>query len=451
VYYSLYVIRNPHNSYIMARTRSKPAAKASNEATPAKTPTTNIKSLPLAVENAPKLFVLPKDTSKNTRIVKLDNPATGVPSRYLFCAQKGFYEFTRIAASKKACKSWLITSDGKDEEVKDSPEDELELGSGYVTKSPDIYIATPIDTLFLILPALAPKNSKDTKQLFLCLDDHLDTLSTSSPHWKSLLGLYPALKERIEKRMKLVCDTVDAGDETMYRLSREKLFGMLVKKAERMSVGTLPASLEEKFIKSALDVPIMNIKREESGLSEIPVLEDAATPSTNTESQVSTSTTTDSQGTVSTAATSLSSTTEEQAKPALTTPEGVPHLLRLRTSLTYLTSTYIPSTLHTPLSTLLASSTLPNFAPLTTYLTSLSALKSEALSLRSISDNISRKRGFEDDDEKVAEREEKKRKKEEDEKRKKQESRAVKQLKKVDVSGMKKMSSFFTKAPAKKV
>jgi hypothetical protein len=435
----------------MARTRSKPASKASKEASLTKTPATNINSLPPAVENAPKLFVLPKDTSKDTRIITADNPATGVPSRYLFCAQKGFYEFTRIAAPKNACKSWLITSDGIDEEEKKDEEQEgLELGSGFVTKSPDIYIATPIDTLFLILPALAPKNAKDTKQLFLCLDDHLDTLCTSASHWKSLLRSFPTLKERIKKRMKLVCDTVDAGDETMYRLSQEKLFRVLVKKAERMSAGALPASLEEKFIKTALEVPIMSIKREESGLSEISVLEDAARLSINAESQVSTTTSTHSQETVSTAATSFSSTTEEQAKPALTTPEGIPHLLRLRTSLTFLTSTYIPLTLLTPLSTLIASSTLPNFALLTTHLASLSALKAEALSLRSISDNISRKRGFEDDDEKVAEREEKKRKKEEDEKRKKQESRAVKQLKKVDVSGMKKMSSFFTKVPAKK-
>jgi hypothetical protein len=438
----------------MARTRSKPAPKASKEAPTTSTPSTNIKSLPPAVENAPKLFVLPKDTSKDKRIVTLDNPATNVPSRYLFCAQKGFHEFTRIAAPRKACKSWLITSDGKDrEEVgEDKGEEEkgLELGSGYVTTSPDLYIATPVDTLFLILPSLAPKNAKDTKQLFLSLDDHLDTLSSSSPDWKSLLRAFPTLKSRIEKRMNVVCDTVDAGDETMYRLSQEKLLRVLVKKAERMSEGTLPASLEEKFIKTALEVPIMSIKREESGLSEISILEDAATPETNTESQTSTTTTIESQGTSSTAATSFSTTMEEQAKPALATPPEIPHLLRLRTSFTYLTLTYIPSTLHISLTTLLASSTAPSFQPLDTHLASLATLKAEALSLRSISDNISRKRGFEDDDEKVAEREEKKRKKEEDEKRKKQESRAVKQLKKVDVSGMKKMSSFFTKAVPKK-
>ena len=93
-------------------------------------------------------------------------------------------------------------------------------------------------------------------------------------------------------------------------------------------------------------------------------------------------------------------------------------------------------TLRTPLLALLSA----RFAPLEAHLSSIAALKSEALSLRSLSDNISRKRAVELD-------EEKKRKKEEEAIKKKNEGRGVKQLKKVDTSGMKKMSSFFTVKP----
>ncbi|KAF2712795.1 hypothetical protein K504DRAFT_464857 [Pleomassaria siparia CBS 279.74] len=458
----------------MARTRSKPAPKGkpSKEA-PIEPVTSTAKRLPPAVTNAPKLFVLPKDTSKDTRVVTLPNSATGTPSRYLFCAEKGFYEFTRIGAAKKACKSWLITSSlsegekekgngqDKEEEAKKDAEGEMELGSGFLAKNPDLFIATPVDTLFLLLPALSPKSAKDAKakQHFLSLDDHLDNLSSTSPHWISLLAQFPQLRTRIEKRLAVICDTVDAGDEIMYRLSHTKLVAVLVKKAERMSANGLPASLEDKFIKTALEVPIMNVKREESALSETTctVVEDAAaatttTPSTNGESQISVSVSSmDSQPSVTTATTTTSvsaTVTEELSTPALTTPPSIPPLLRLRTSLTYLSSAYIPGTLHPILTPLLLD--LPIFAPLATHLAALTSLKTEALSLRSISDNITRKRNFEDDDEKVAEREEKKRKKEEDEKKRKLESRAVKQLKKVDTSGMKKLSSFFTKAPAKK-
>jgi hypothetical protein len=132
----------------------------------------------------------------------------------------------------------------------------------------------------------------------------------------------------------------------------------------------------------------------------------------------------------------------------------VPGLLRLRTALTYIFNAYVPRTLHTPLQTLLSSAqstlALPSFTTLDTHLTALAKLKAEAVALRSISDNISRKRGYEEDEEKAAEREEKKRKKEEEDRRKKSENRSIKQLKKVDTSGMKKLSSFFSKVPAKK-
>lgn len=123
--------------------------------------------------------------------------------------------------------------------------------------------------------------------------------------------------------------------------------------------------------------------------------------------------------------------------------EEVKDLLRLRTALSYITTCYIPPHISTTL-------TYPSidFSPLDTHLKYLASLHEEARALRSLSDNITRKRGH-DDDEAAEERAEKKRKKEEDEKRKKSESNATKQLKKVNTTGMKKMSSFFTKVPKK--
>ncbi|KAF2178828.1 hypothetical protein K469DRAFT_642052, partial [Zopfia rhizophila CBS 207.26] len=436
----------------MARTRSKPTPKE-NDAEPDPTST---KLLPPSVENPPKLFILPKDTSSEARIVTLDNPATAAPSRYLFCPEKGFYEFTRIAAPKKTPRSWLITpdqtpKDGKTQEessaeqAKEKPveeQDGVDMSQSYIANSSDLFIATPIDIFFLLLPALSPKSAKETKQHFLCIDDHLDTLS-SSPHLKSLLQT-PKLREMIERRMEALCDTVDAGDEKMYRLSTQKVLEVLVKKAERMT-RNFPKSMEDKFVKPQLEIPVIGIRREESSISI------STATATDSQSQCTT-TATDFQTSVestSTVATS-NSVVEEEAKPAIETPPEVPHLLRLRTSLTYLLSSYIPPSLSPILTSLLKSpSSVPDFIPLDTHLTALSKLRAEAAALRSIYDNVSRKRGFEEDEEKMAEREEKKRKKEEEDKRKKMESRGVKQLKKVDVSGMKKLSSFFAKAPAK--
>ncbi|KAL6711234.1 hypothetical protein ACN47E_005765 [Coniothyrium glycines] len=431
----------------MARTRSKPAKATPKESTPE--PAQSVaRPLPTATTNPPKLFVLPRDTSKEARIVTLDDPATGTPSKYYLCPDKGFYEFTRIAAPKKDCKSWLITGNDDSGANADQEAQDLQIGSGYITKSADLFIATPIDLLFLILPALTPKSAKETKQHFLTLDDHLDKLSSSSRHWKTILSHYASLGAMVEKKMRTVCDTVDAGDETMYRISHDKLLDILVKKAERMVQNGLPASLEEKFIKTALQVPIMNIKREDSTLSAVSTTDNTSTTQTPEQQEPSQSSSADSQTTTSTTLT----TPETPAAPAISTfstPPEIPHLLRLRTALTYLSSAYLSPILRTLTTTLLSTRQSLDFTPLTAHLSTIARLKAEATALRSISDNISRKRAIAEDDDKVAEREEKKRKKEEEDRKKKMEGRGIKQLKKVDTSGMKKMSAFFTKAPKK--
>jgi hypothetical protein len=433
-------VEDPHNSpppssrdNTMARTtRSKPKAK---EPTP-EPPVSTIKPLSASTTNPPSLFVLPRTTSKEARIVSLDNPAHGAPSRYLFCPDKGFHEFTRIAAPKKACRSWLLaggtTEDGHDREQEGS------IAGGYVSKSADLFVATPVDVLFLVLPALAPKSAKDTQQHYLALDDYLDKLSSSSRTWRALLSQYSSLIPLIEKRMRALCDTVEAGSESMYRLSHDKLLALLLKRAESMVTHGLPPSLEEKFVKSALDIPIMNIKREDSTLSAMSTEQLSATTSMTSDTSADTAIT-------------VPDTHDQPTKPVLQTTPQIQYLLRLRTSLTYLTSSYLPPTLRSIITSLLSqsSSTLPDFSALDMHLAAIASLKSEAAALRSISDNISRKRAFEDDDEKIAEREEKKRKKEDEEKKKKSEGRSIKQLKKVDTSGMKKMSAFFTKVPKK--
>ena len=313
-----------------------------------------------------------------------------------------------------------------------------------MTKNADLFLATPIDLLFLILPVLAPmsKSVKEEKQHFLALDDYVDVLSASSRHWQSLFAQYPTLKDMLEKKMRLLCDTVDAGDETMYRISHGKLLAILFKKSERMVRIGLPPSMEEKFVKSALDVPIMSIRREESTPSAI---SESGTSIPAADCQMSATAATGSRITGS-----APDKVELPVEPTILAPEGIPHLLRLRTAFTYLTSSYLPLALATTMTTLLSASTAPNFAPLTEHLSTIAKLKSEAAALRSISDNISRKRQLEYDEDKIAEREEKKRKKEEEDKKKKSEGRGIKALKKVDTTGMKKMSAFFSAKPKAK-
>jgi hypothetical protein len=403
--------------------------------------------------NPPQLFILPKKASAESRVVTLHNPRWSKPTRYLVCPETGFYEFTRIAAPSSTPRSWLIEGargvvkkSGDDEpvEVSTSTSEDFET---HITKDGEIFVATPYDPLFLVLPALAADSGK--KRMFLSSDDHIDKLTETSPHLQHILR---GAKTRtlIEARMAAVCDSVEAGDETMFRLSETKLLEELLSKAQRL---TLPKSMEEKFVSKPLEAPVLTRRSQPHPVqtTETSIEEGPGTPMTETtESQASISSveTSDSattQVSVSTAATTPSTepSEEETITAAMTPSPEVLSLQRLRVAFNFITSAYLPPSLASVVrSSLSAAESKTNFAPLEDYLSRLSKLKQEVLASRAATD-YSRKRGLDDIED---ERAEKKRKKEEEEKRKKAgESRGVKNLKKVNVSGMKKMSDFFKK------
>lgn len=337
-------------------------------------------------------------------------------------------------------------------------------------EKPDLLLATPLDPLFLILPALAAEGVEERgKQMFLSTSHYLDRLEEASPHFRRLMRGGEQVQKNVEAmfeaRIAAVCESMDIGDgEMLYRLSVPKLLGVLVEKARRIVDGVLfPSSMEEKFVRQALVVPVLSVRREESGVSIAEqdqqagaergseIASEAST--SQQDSQASSVMTTTS---VSTATTSISSSQQDSLPPTETKDKEnqIPHLLRLRTTLTYLLTSYIPPPLQTPLTTALSSSPSSpppiNFEPLTKHLTHLTTLRAEAQTLRSLSDNISRKRSaIDEDDEEAREKAEvKKRKKEEEEIRRKNVSRGVKALEKVDRSGMKTLSAFFGAAGA---
>ena len=128
-----------------------------------------------------------------------------------------------------------------------------------------------------------------------------------------------------------------------------------------------------------------------------------------------------------------------------TRPAEMQHLLRLRTALDFLLANYVPSQVSLSLRTLLSTSiSAPiDFKPLEGHLDQLDSLRRQAIAARSLSD-YSRKRSINEDEEAGDTRAEKKRRKDEEEKRKRAgESRGLRDLKRTDVSGMKKMSDFF--------
>ncbi|KAI9051169.1 hypothetical protein LZ554_005271 [Drepanopeziza brunnea f. sp. 'monogermtubi'] len=412
--------------------------------------------------NPPHLFVLPKNLSKDARIVALENPRYFSHDRYVICPENGFYEFTKVATPKTTPRSWLLSPEAREdvkEEAGTEKEKEKEKGkekesdklNGYVMNTADLMVATPIDPLFMALSALSPlpteKASGPVKKLFLSCYDYMEKMAKVSPHFASFSRVEP-IRAMLESRMASVCDTVEAGDEIMYRLSEEKLLGELLKKAKRMTEKGLPTSMEEKFVRKALDAPMLSMKREASSLSETAEEEEAATPGTQTTADTAPS----SFSEASTAATSnlehmptIGAVEKQKELASINAPDGVAELLRIRTALFFICSAYIAPHVTELLKKGLSSSTTStiDFAPLDSHLAHLAKLRQDALASRSLGD-FSRKRSMAAEDGET--RAEKKRKQDEEDKKKKaNQSRGVQQLKKVNTSGMKKMSDFFKK------
>ncbi|OTB11176.1 hypothetical protein K445DRAFT_322361 [Daldinia sp. EC12] len=454
----------------MARTTRSKASASTAATSETKSTPSNTKSrytLPTESINPPKLFILPTSATKDAKIISLLNPRYAKPTRYLVCPETGIYEFTRIAAPKATPRSWLIECGNTGKVEEKTSEDGAELGA-YITKGADLYVATLIDPLFLILPAFADQsaNTKDGKRMFISGDDHLDSIREKSPHLSEIVR-WGNIRTLLESRMAAICDTAEAGDETMFRFNEDKLLTEVLGKAQKMSEQSLPKSMEEKFVTKVLEAPVVGMKRENTttlSVSQTETQVQSETPaSTSTgstpkpesvESQSSTSSMETAPSLVSEVSTAATSVVEESITTTTTTAELTPSLgaspeiitlQRLRTAFNFICSCYIAPSQATQLQTKLKEQNPPpvDFTPLDNYLEEISKLRQELAAARSVGD-YSRKRVL--DEEELADRAEKKRRKEEEEKRKKAgESKGVRDLKKVNTVGMKKMSDFFKK------
>ena len=443
--------------------------RSSTSSSPVKPKTSNKILLPSAEEEPYKIFVLPSNTSEDARFVLLRNPHDGARRRFFFCPNQGLFEITKISPTTLDYRSILLApeftekeaaSDGNDgpdtlQASIDGDSSTMQTGlkdksfRGHVSRSSELFVATPFDPVFILLPMLDQQTSNSRadpgKTLFQPFDDLLDEQLEDDKHLRHVLT-NSMFRSELLKAMDRICDSVDAGDEKMYRLSLQKLYEYILTKAHRVVDVGLPASLEDRFVTRALEVPMLSVKREETVVSvEAENNEGGAgsfTPGSSESQSTATSTVT------SVAVSEVSSVTSvgmvEQTPSAM-----LYHLQRLRTAFSFITASYLHPSLTARLTDMSGrSEASPDFGPLDEHLSHIAKLRAEALATRSVSD-FARKRQF-DDDETAEDRAEKKRKQEEEDKKKKsQESRGVRDLKRVNVSGMKKMSDFFAKKPLK--
>lgn len=425
------------------KTRSAPASKASkaSKTNPEEQP----KSL-VPAETPSKTFILPSGISENARLLSLPEPQSGELARYFFCPVRGVYEFTVVAPPAHMARSILFTPQSRETSTPSKDNESKPCAQGSITKKAELLVATPIDVMFFMVSLLAP-SSKSGPALFQPLDDIIDSHDDMPKHLRQLLydGTFRAsLMSRVES----ICDMVEAGDEKMFRFNEGKLFKELVAKAERMADRGLPASLEERFVRQALATPLMAVKRQDVVTSQEPS-DESETGSKSEERQ-------DSPSTVATTATPSISTPAGETTPApqpgdeeLLGPDQITRLLRISTALSFIKESYLPASIALRLDETLTSPESPiDLNPLKDRLKEIAELRAQAYASRDMS-NFTRKRGL-DDEEDDTRAEKKRRKDEEEKKAKAAESQAVKNLKKVNTSGMAKMSSFFAKAPPKK-
>ena len=343
------------------------------------------------------------------------------------------------------------SNEGGSQDAK-SQEEQGGIGGGYVSKTAEMFTVTRIDPLFLLLPGLYAENeSAKMGALFRSSEDIFDMLGERSKHF-GVLVKNEATRQVLERRMGAVCDIVEGGDEKMYRLSEKKLVHTLVEKAKRMHTSGLPKSMEERFIRKALENPMTDHLNLQRTLQEEEIANRESNPETPTpQSSESQSSTTPSLSTTSDATRDTTITVPVSASQA-DAPLEIVSLLRLWTSLSYIMQTYLSATLAKLIDSVLKSPVSPvDFEPLEKHLTHLAHLRAEVVKARSLMDNGRKRNLYDEDDEAAESRAAKKAKKEEEERKKKAgESRGVRDLKKVDTKGMKKLSSFFTKKDAVK-
>ncbi len=445
----------------MARTRSTAAPKGGKKTTtkstttidtkPSSSSSSSVYTLSPQSTNPPKLFILPKSATPSARILTLQHPRYTKPARYLVCPTAGFFEFTTIAPpSSKTPRSWLIqTTTPNTNTNTNTTQTAAAQPAAEITQSPALYLATPYDPLFLLLPALfsspSPQQHSQQKRMFLPLDDHLDTL----PDLASLLATCPASRERVEARVRAVCDVVQAGGESMYRVNEQKVVAEVWGKAGKVvgeGAGMLPGSLEERFVRRELEAPVLGVRRpvaQGGGGGSGSVTPGGEDSQGSVDSQEGADSQASAVSAASTAATSVGGADDEgEVAGTVAAPAEVVRLLRLRVAFNFICSSCVAPGIAQVLKKKLAESTeLVDFKPLDEYLAQLVKMRQEAAAARS--SDFSRKRlGEEEEDERA----EKRRKMEAEEKAKKANiSRGVKNLMKVNTTGMKKMSDFFKK------
>ncbi|XP_024386037.1 uncharacterized protein [Physcomitrium patens] len=147
--------------------------------------------------------------------------------------EKHFLHLRNPVTGSKAC--YLVATDGKLQELHWSKQTHTSwFIDNFACADGSLYLATPIDPLFIILPILEQLRMKKGDDLgkFRSLDDILSV--DGYPGYRYLLPY-------LQRSIGVICETRDVGQVKYYRLDDSKTVAWLICKVNRLS-GALRAS-----------------------------------------------------------------------------------------------------------------------------------------------------------------------------------------------------------------
>lgn len=301
-------------------------------------------------------------------------------------------------------------------------------------------LVTPIDLIYLLLPALCPKPKRTAedgdrpKTLFLPFDDLVTKWEEIDGSQAALLQNSLYVQESLKNALDRVCDAVDVGGDKAYRFSLTKFSTIVLDKATKLVDAGLPPTLEERAAKL--------VEKLANGSAEVESRCTDSPASTNTPGELSVSTSDSQESMVSAVFSEPGNAVNSQANTTAI-EDTVEKLGRLRIALGFILANYVPAHISEMIITEIdrGKGGVGSFEPLRAFVEGKREYEKRMAAAVNTA-NFSRKRGA-GDDERAEERAEKKRKQEEEDKKKKEASVGVKALAKVNTAGMKKMTSFF--------
>ncbi|BFZ65220.1 Ribonuclease H2 subunit B [Saitoella coloradoensis] len=212
------------------RTRSKPEPVEEEEV---------VAETQQLVTSPPARILIHPDTQDSLRIITLPHPRTSLSTRYLLSGPTppSLHELTKFSdPSTSTSRSWFIGTT--------------------VQQNGTLYIATPIDPIFLLLPHLDKARGASVDEgsvgKYLTIDD----LEESVP---SLLRQFLT-----EENLRQCCSTLNDG--TFYRLSPPRLLALLTHKTRTLAAN-LPPTIENELVTKQL-APVTFTADENGGASE---------------------------------------------------------------------------------------------------------------------------------------------------------------------------------------